>query len=36
MVQLLEAKLKAGAPMTAQEHYLLSLLRGVPAATTGN
>ena len=34
MVQLLERKLKAGAPMTPQEQYLYSLLRGAPAAAT--
>lgn len=36
MVQLLERKLKAGAPLSAQEQYLLSLLRGAPAAATSN
>lgn len=34
MVQLLERKLKAGAPMSPQEQYLYSLLRGAPAAAT--
>ena len=32
MINLLEAKLRAGAPMSPQEQYLLSLLRGAPAA----
>lgn len=32
MISLLEAKLRAGAPMTAQEQYLLSMLRAAPAA----
>lgn len=36
MVQVLERKLKAGAPLNTQEQYLLSLLRGVPAAATSN
>ena len=36
MVQLLERKLQAGAPLSAQEQYLLSLLRGAPAAATSN
>ena len=36
MVQVLERKLKAGAPLNAQEQYLLSMLRGVPAAATSN
>lgn len=36
MVQLLERKLKAGAPLSTQEQYLLSLLRGAPAAATSN
>ena len=36
MVQVLERKLRAGAPLNAQEQYLLSLLRGVPAAATSN
>ena len=36
MVQVLERKLKAGAPLSTQEQYLLSLLRGVPAAATSN
>ena len=36
MIQLLERKLQAGAPLNAQEQYLLSLLRGVPAAATSN
>ena len=36
MVQLLERKLQAGAPLSAQEQYLLSMLRGVPAAATSN
>lgn len=34
MIQVLERKLKANAPMTAQEQYLYSLLRGAPAAAT--
>ena len=36
MVQVLERKLRAGAPLNTQEQYLLSLLRGVPAAATSN
>lgn len=37
MINLLEAKLRAGAPMTAQEQYLLSMLRATPAvAVTAN
>jgi hypothetical protein len=36
MVQVLERKLRAGAPLSAQEQYLLSMLRGVPAAATSN
>jgi hypothetical protein len=36
MIQLLERKLQAGAPLNAQEQYLLSLLRGAPAAATSN
>lgn len=36
MIQLLERKLQAGAPLSAQEQYLLSLLRGAPAAATSN
>jgi hypothetical protein len=36
MVQVLERKLKAGAPLSTQEQYLLSLLRGAPAAATSN
>lgn len=36
MVQLLERKLQAGAPLSAQEQYLLSMLRGIPAAATSN
>ena len=36
MVALLERKLKAGAPLNAQEQYLLSLLRAAPAAATSN
>lgn len=32
MVALLERKLKAGAPLNAQEQYLLSVLRAAPAA----
>lgn len=36
MIQLLERKLQAGAPLSTQEQYLLSLLRGAPAAATSN
>lgn len=36
MVALLERKLKAGAPLNAQEQYLLSMLRAAPAAATSN
>lgn len=36
MVAVLERKLKAGAPLNAQEQYLLSLLRAAPAAATSN
>lgn len=36
MVQLLERKLRAGAPLSTQEQYLLSLLRAAPAAATSN
>lgn len=37
MVALLERKLKAGAPLNAQEQYLLSMLRASPAvAVTSN
>lgn len=37
MVALLERKLKAGAPLNAQEQYLLSVLRAAPsAAVTAN
>lgn len=37
MISLLEAKLRARAPMTAQEQYLLSMLRATPAvAVTAN
>lgn len=36
MVQVLERKLRAGAPLNTQEQYLLSLLRGAPAAATSN
>ena len=32
MINLLEAKIASKAPMTAQEQYLYSLLRGAPAA----
>lgn len=32
MIALLERKLKAGAPLNAQEQYLLSMLRAAPAA----
>ena len=32
MIALLERKIAANAPMTSNEHYLLSLLRGAPAA----
>jgi hypothetical protein len=32
MISLLEAKIASKAPMTAQEQYLYSLLRGAPAA----
>jgi len=34
MISLLEAKIASKAPMTAQEQYLYSLLRGAPAAAT--
>lgn len=34
MINLLEAKIASNSPMTAQEQYLYSLLRGVPAAAT--
>jgi hypothetical protein len=36
MIQILERKLKAGAPLTTQEQYLYSLLRGAPAAAATN
>lgn len=36
MVALLERKLQAGAPLSTQEQYLLSLLRAAPAAATSN
>lgn len=36
MIQILEKKLKAGAPLTTQEQYLYSLLRGAPAAAATN
>ena len=34
MINLLEAKIASNSPMTVQEQYLYSLLRGVPAAAT--
>lgn len=36
MIAVLERKLKAGAPLNAQEQYLLSMLRAAPAAATSN
>lgn len=36
MIVVLERKLKAGAPLNAQEQYLLSMLRAAPAAATSN